>query len=111
MALYNGYCCYWSNPHFRLSCDTSIENWDKVDNMETNFSAVMANINNIGPGFDKCGAAQNYAFFHPLSKLVLIFDMLVGRLELYPMLILFNPKIWQETLTQGNHKLKKRLHK
>ncbi len=81
------------------------------NNMETNFSAVMANINNIGPGFDKCGAAQNYAFFHPLSKLVLIFDMLVGRLELYPMLILFNPKIWQETLTQGNHKLKKRLHK
>ncbi|MCR5208218.1 MAG: TrkH family potassium uptake protein, partial [Eubacterium sp.] len=81
------------------------------NNTETNFSAVMANINNIGPGFDKCGAAQNYAFFHPLSKLVLIFDMLVGRLELYPMLILFNPKIWQETLTQGNHRLKKRFHK
>ena len=37
MALYNGYCCYWSNPRSRLSCDTSIENWDKVDNMETNF--------------------------------------------------------------------------
>ncbi|MBQ3904513.1 MAG: TrkH family potassium uptake protein [Eubacterium sp.] len=81
------------------------------NNTETNFSAVMANINNIGPGFDKCGAVQNYAFFHPLSKLVLIFDMLIGRLELYPMLILFNPKLWQETLTQSNHRLKKRLQK
>ncbi|MBR6393152.1 MAG: TrkH family potassium uptake protein [Eubacterium sp.] len=81
------------------------------NNTETNFSAIMANINNIGPGFDKCGAVQNYAFFHPLSKLVLIFDMLIGRLELYPMLILFNPKIWQETLTQSNHRLKKRLQK
>ncbi len=81
------------------------------NNTETNFSAVMATINNIGPGFDKCGAARNFAFFHPLSKLVLIFDMLVGRLELYPILILFTPRIWQETLTQGNHRLKKRLHK
>ena len=78
---------------------------------ETNLSAVISLINNIGPGFGKCGAAENYMFFKPLSKLVLIFDMLAGRLELYPMLILFNPRLWRETLTQSNHRRKRKLSK
>ncbi len=61
----------------------------------TNFTAVTACINNIGPGLDMVGPAGGYAFFSPLSKLVLIFDMLAGRLELFPMLILFAPATWK----------------
>lgn len=62
----------------------------------TNFTAVTACMNNIGPGLDMAGPAGNYAFFSPLSKLVLIFDMLAGRLELFPMLILFAPSTWKK---------------
>lgn len=78
---------------------------------ETNLSAVVSLINNIGPGFNKCGPASNYAFFTPVSKLVLIVDMLAGRLELYPILILFNPRLWKETITQNNNRLRRKLHK
>ena len=63
--------------------------------MEANFSAVAATINNIGPGLDIVGPAGHYADFSVLSKLVLSFDMLVGRLELLPMLILFLPSTWK----------------
>ncbi len=62
----------------------------------TNFTAVAATINNIGPGLSGVGPTCNYAFFSPLSKLVMIFDMLVGRLELFPMLILFMPSTWKK---------------
>lgn len=65
--------------------------------MMTNFSAVAATINNIGPGLDMVGPTSNFAFFNPLSKLVLIFDMLAGRLELLPMLLIFSPSIWRES--------------
>ncbi len=61
----------------------------------TSFSAVAATINNIGPGLEKVGPACNYGFLTPLSKLVLIFDMLAGRLELFPMLLLFAPSTWK----------------
>lgn len=62
---------------------------------ETNFSAVAATINNIGPGFDGVGPMSNYAMFGPVSKLILVFDMLAGRLELFPMLVLFHPGTWR----------------
>ncbi len=62
---------------------------------ETNISAVAATINNIGPGMDGVGPMANYCIFNPLSKIVLIFDMLAGRLELYPMMILFLPGTWR----------------
>ena len=61
----------------------------------TNFTAVTACINNIGPGLDMAGPCGGYAFFSPFSKLVLIFNMLAGRLELFPMLILFSPTSWR----------------
>nr|MBQ8891201.1 TrkH family potassium uptake protein [Clostridia bacterium] len=61
----------------------------------TNFTAVTACINNIGPGLDMVGPAANFAFFSPFSKIVLIFDMLAGRLELFPMLLLFAPTTWK----------------
>ncbi|MBO5906670.1 MAG: TrkH family potassium uptake protein [Clostridia bacterium] len=64
--------------------------------MITNFTAVTATINNIGPGLGGVGPASNFAAFSPISKLVLIFDMLAGRLELFPMLILFSPSTYKK---------------
>ena len=60
----------------------------------TSFTAVAATINNIGPGLELAGPTQNYASFSALSKFTMIFDMLAGRLELFPMLMLFNPKLY-----------------
>ena len=60
----------------------------------SSFTAIAATINNIGPGLECVGPTQNYASFSSLSKLVMIFDMLAGRLELFPMLMLFNPKLY-----------------
>ena len=65
----------------------SLENKDLV----TNFTAVAATLNNIGPGLSLVGPTQNFSFFNDFSKLILMFDMLAGRLELFPMLILFTP--------------------
>ena len=66
----------------------------------TNFTAVAATINNIGPGLSMVGPDCNFGFFSDFSKLVIIFDMLAGRLELFPLLILFHPAIWKEFFTQ-----------
>lgn len=66
----------------------------------TNFTAVAATINNIGPGLDLVGPTQNFGHFGVFSKIILIFDMLAGRLELFPLLILFHPEIWKETLSK-----------
>lgn len=62
----------------------------------TNFTAVTATINNIGPGLGDVGPTGNYAFFSIPSKIVLMFDMLAGRLELFPMLVLLSPKTWKK---------------
>ncbi|MBQ7432964.1 MAG: TrkH family potassium uptake protein [Lachnospiraceae bacterium] len=69
----------------------SLENLD----MTTNFTAVSATLNNIGPGLSLVGPTGNFAMFSPFSKLVLIFDMLAGRLELFPMLILLSRNTWR----------------
>ena len=66
----------------------------------TNFTAIAATINNIGPGLSMVGPDCNFGFFSDFSKLVIIFDMLAGRLELFPLLILFHPAIWKELFTQ-----------
>lgn len=66
----------------------------------TNFTAVTATINNIGPGLGMVGPTQNFGFFSPFSKYVLMFDMLAGRLELFPLLILFHPAVWKEMFTR-----------
>ena len=68
-----------------------------IDNQTigTNLSAVLACFNNIGPGMEAVGPTCNFAFFSPLSKLVLIFDMLAGRLEIFPILILFSSYSWK----------------
>lgn len=68
----------------------SLDNFD----FTTNFTAVAATINNIGPGLSLVGPTGNFGMFSDFSKLVLTFDMLVGRLELFPILILFSKNTW-----------------
>lgn len=70
-----------------------------IDNMDftTSFTAVAANLNNTGPGLGAVGPVGNYADFSILSKIVFIFDMLAGRLELYPILLLFAPSAWKKS--------------
>lgn len=62
----------------------------------TSFTAVAANLNNTGPGLGLVGPVGNYSEFSVLSKIVLIFDMLAGRLELFPLLLLFSPSAWKK---------------
>ncbi len=66
----------------------------------TNFTAVTATFNNIGPGLSMVGPVNNFAFFSIPAKFLLMFDMLAGRLELFPILILFHPHIWREFFTK-----------
>lgn len=66
------------------------------DSFNTNFSAVIACFNNIGPGIGVVGPYGNYAHFNLFSKLVLTMDMLLGRLEILPILLIFNPKSWKK---------------
>ena len=70
----------------------SLENFS----FETSFTSVAATLNNIGPGLDGVGPMENFAKFNPFSKCVFMFDMLAGRLELIPMVILFSPWIWRK---------------
>ena len=65
---------------------------DKYD-MVTNFTSVVATFNNIGPGLSKVGPTSNFSGFNNLSKLVFIADMLLGRLEIFPLICLFTPSI------------------
>lgn len=69
----------------------SIDNFD----FETNFTAVAATLNNIGPGLGEVGPTDNFSIFSPISKIVLTMDMLIGRLEIFPMLLLFMPSTWK----------------
>lgn len=69
----------------------SLDNFD----FTTNFTAVASAINNIGPGLARVGPMENFSIYSPLSTLVLTFDMLVGRLEIFPVLILFSPYTWR----------------
>ncbi len=70
----------------------SFDNFD----FTTNFTAIAANISNVGPGLNVVGPAGNYAQFSAMSKLVLIFDMITGRLEFLPMLVLLNHNTWKK---------------
>ena len=78
-----------------ISIDQSIFN-PAENTFVTNFTAVACTFNNIGPGLDFVGPTQNFADFSPISKMILSFDMLAGRLELFPMLILFTPSTWKK---------------
>lgn len=64
-------------------------------NFTTNFTAALATLNNIGPGLDLVGPTQNFGFYSVFSKFILMFNMLAGRLELFPMVILLMPSTWK----------------
>lgn len=81
----------------------SLEGYD----FTTNFTAVLATFNNIGPGLSLVGPTCNFGFFNPLTKYILMFDMLAGRLELFPLLILFHPSIWKELFHSADMHMKK----
>ena len=70
----------------------SLDGFDMV----TNFTSVAATLNNIGPGLNQVGPMMNFGGFSNFAKLVLIFDMLAGRLEIFPMLVLFLPDTWRK---------------
>ena len=69
----------------------SLDGFDMV----TNFTSVAATLNNIGPGLNQVGPMMNFGAYSNFAKLVLIFDMLAGRLEIFPMLVLFLPDTWR----------------
>ena len=78
-------CCFFAL--FLLLC---INGFD----IETNFSATAACFNNIGPGMGAVGPTLSYADYSPFSKLALSFGMLLGRLEIFPLIITFSPSVW-----------------
>lgn len=69
----------------------SLDNFD----FTTNFTAIATTINNVGPGLSMVGPVENFSIFSPFSKLILSFTMLIGRLEIFPMLVLFAPSKWK----------------
>ncbi|MGL6218890.1 MAG: TrkH family potassium uptake protein, partial [Lacrimispora sphenoides] len=71
----------------------SLDNFD----FATNFTAVAATFNNIGPGLAGAGPLQNFSKFSALSKYVMMFDMLAGRLEVFPLLLIFAPSTWKNS--------------
>ena len=70
----------------------SLDDFDLI----TNLTAVAATLNNVGPGLGSVGPTGNFSHFSVLSKLVFMVDMLAGRLELFPILILFLPSAWSK---------------
>jgi len=82
----------------------SLEGRDLV----TTFTSVAATFNNIGPGLSGVGPTCNFGGFTDLSKLVFIFDMLAGRLEVFPLLILLYPPLWRESYNEYKRRQRRR---
>jgi len=82
----------------------SLENMD----LTSTFTAVAATFNNIGPGLNLVGPTCNFGFLSDLSKYVLMFDMLAGRLEVFPMLMLLYPPLWKETHREHQRRQRRR---
>lgn len=76
----------------------------------TTFTSVVTCMSNMGPGMSLLGPTCNFGFLSSFSKIVLIIDMLAGRLELFPILMLFHPTIWRDITTKHRGKLKKLHH-
>ena len=68
----------------------SINNFD----FTTSFTGVLTTLNNVGPGLNLVGPVENFAKFSDFSKIVFCVDMLIGRLEIFPFLMLFSPSLW-----------------
>ena len=80
---------------FIVVVTTALISFDGFD-FTTNFTSVLATLNNTGPGFSMVGSAGNYSEFSVFSKIVFCFNMLAGRLELYPLLLIFIPPAWKK---------------
>ncbi len=86
---------YFASYIFVLIASVLIVSIDNFD-FATSFSGVLTTINNVGPGISKVGPVENFHMFSPLSKIVFSFDMLVGRLEIIPFLIILSPDLWRK---------------
>lgn len=86
---------YFAIEMFIVAGSTLIVSLDKFD-LTTTVTSVITCMHNIGPGLNAVGPSGNFASFSILSKLVLVFDMLAGRLEILPMLILLSPATWKK---------------
>ena len=88
----HSYLCVYLLIFFASVIILSVDQFD----LTTNFTSVAACINNIGPGLSAVGPTGNFSAFSDVSKIVLIFDMLAGRLEIFPILMLFNISAWKK---------------
>lgn len=80
-----------------ISVSSDFGSYDVKHGFYSNFSSALACLSNIGPGFEAVGPYLSFAAYSPFSKLVLTFTMLIGRLEILPVLILFTPRTWKKT--------------
>lgn len=80
---------YWRHPRSQLRHHLGGRLFHRYQ-----FSAVASCFNNIGPGFELVGATQNFSIYSDLSKIILSLDMLLGRLEIFPLLLLLSPDTW-----------------
>jgi trk system potassium uptake protein TrkH len=91
IRIVNNYLIVYIAVFFVSMLVLTLDNFD----LTTTFTAVSATLNNIGPGLGKVGPVGNFSEFSVLSKVVMIFDMLAGRLEIFPLLVLFTPATWK----------------
>ena len=87
----NAYLCAYVIILFASFVIVSLDGFS----IDTNLSAVLSCLNNIGPGLELVGPTCNYDVYGDLSKIVLILDMLLGRLEIFPILVLFSFQAWK----------------
>ena len=85
---------YFAAYIFILAASVLLVSLDNFD-FATSFSGVLTTINNVGPGISKVGPVENFHMFSNLSKIVFSFDMLAGRLEIIPYLLLLSPDLWR----------------
>ena len=88
------YIIFWAVILFIVTLMISIDSFYGAD-FFTHFSASLTCIGNVGPGFNGVGPMSNFANYSWFSKLILSFEMLIGRLEIFPMFILFSPRVWK----------------
>lgn len=91
----HGVHCYLGICLFLMLSSMLLISLDNHD-FATSFTAVASCFNNIGPGINKVGPMENFSFFSDLSKIVLSLDMLLGRLECLPIMMLFVPAVWRK---------------
>ncbi len=95
-SILRGVLVYLAAYAFLYSSSVLLLALDPSQSFTTDFTAVAATINNIGPGLDAVGPAVSFNGLTVLSKVILMFDMLAGRLELFPMLVFMLPSIWKK---------------